>query len=217
MVEETSIGGTQDRFQPTLWTVVLKAKETSSPGRRQALEHLIETYWKPVYSFIRRRGNDIEAAKDLTQAFFTAFLEKDFLKHVAPEKGKFRSFLQASVTYFLSDDYARGQTLKRGGAFDFVQPGPDLEAGEATPESAFFRRWAIETMAQAVARLRKECSPEDFALLISRRVDNLSSSDKKNRLHRLRMHLKGHLRDIIRPSVELESDIDDELQALFSV
>src|SRR5690349_523781 len=107
MTEETAIGGKYHGFQPTLWTTVLTAKDASSPERQKALESLMATYWKPVYFFIRRRGNDVEASKDLTQSFFAAFLEKDFLKNVAPEKGKFRSFLQASLTYFLSDHYDR--------------------------------------------------------------------------------------------------------------
>lgn len=217
VTEETAIGGTQDRFQPTLWTIVLKAKDASSPERRQALERLIEAYWKPAYYFIRRRGNNIEGAKDLTQAFFTAFLEKDFLKNVTPEKGKFRSFLQASLTYFLTDEYRESQTIKRGARFDFVQPGPDLESDGATPESAFFKQWAVETMSQAIARLKKECSAEEFALLTGGGPEGLSPSDKKNRLHSLRARLRRHLRDIIRPSVQLESDIDEEIRALFSM
>lgn len=216
MDRETAIGGDQGTFQPTLWTTVLKARDAGSPERRQALERLIEAYWKPVYFFVRRRGNDVESAKDLTQAFFTAFLEKDFLRNVAPEKGKFRSFLQASLTYFLSDQYDRASARKRGGGFTFVQPDAAVEADGTTPEQAFFRQWALDTMAAAVARLKAECSPEDFALLTGGRSDGLSESDRRNRLHRIRLRLREHLRAIIRPSVELESDIDDEVNALFS-
>src|SRR5262245_34014388 len=73
--EETAVGG---RFRTTLWTVVLAAKDPASPQRREALETLIRTYWKPLYSFIRRRGNDPESSQDITQGFFTALLEKNF-------------------------------------------------------------------------------------------------------------------------------------------
>jgi len=214
--EETSIGGDQKTFQPTLWTLVLRAKDPNSPDRRQALDRLIQTYWKPVYFFIRRRGNDVETAKDLTQSFFTAFVEKDFLKSVAREKGRFRSFLQACVKYFLSNEYDRASAQKRGGGFTFVQAEYELQAADPSPEQAFFKQWALDTLAQAVARLREECTPEDIALLTEGRSEGLSSFERKNRLSRMRMRLKERLREIIRASVELESDVDDEIDTLFS-
>jgi len=216
VTEETSIGGGQSNFQPTLWTLVLRAKDPSSPERANALEKLIETYWKPVYFFIRRRGNDVESAKDLTQSFFAAFLEKDFLKSVSREKGKFRSFILACVRYFLSNEYDRSSARKRGGGFAFVQAEGELEAADASPEEAFFKQWALETMTLAVARLREECTPEDMALLTEWRSEGIPPFDRKNRLRRMRMRLNELLREIIRPSVELESDVDAEIDALFS-
>src|SRR5438045_2374386 len=90
---DTSIGGAKRGFQSTLWTVVLTAKDPSSRDRRDALQQLIEAYWKPVYLFIRRRGNDREAAKDLAQGFFTALLDRNFLQYVDRGRGKFRTFL----------------------------------------------------------------------------------------------------------------------------
>jgi len=72
---ETSLGGSNPRFPLTLWTSVLSAQA----GRPEALDRLIRIYWKPVYFFIRRRGHPVEDAKDLTQTFFSVFLEKNFL------------------------------------------------------------------------------------------------------------------------------------------
>jgi RNA polymerase sigma-70 factor (ECF subfamily) len=216
VTEETAIGGDRASFLPTLWTLVLRAKDPGSPERGQALEQLIQLYWKPVYFFIRRRGNDVENAKDLTQSFFAAFLERDFLKTVAPEKGKFRSFLQASVSHFLSDHYDRASAKKRGGGFAFVQAEAELEAADPSPDQAFFKQWALDTMTRAVARLREESTPEDMALLTEGRGEGLSTFDRKNRLRRMRMRLNEHLREIIRPSVELESDVDAEIDTLFS-
>ena len=215
MTEETAIGGGPSSFQATLWTVVLAAKDPGSPQRHRALERLIEMYWKPVYFFIRRRGNDVESAKDLTQSFFAAFLEKDFLKSVEREKGKFRSFLKACVTYFLSDQFDRASAKKRGGGFAFVQAEEELQAADPAPDQAFFKQWALDTMSRALARLREESTPEDFALLTQGRSAGLSTFEKKNRLRRMRVRLNEHLREIIRPSVELESDVDAEIEALF--
>src|SRR5262245_36710135 len=201
------MGGTTGSFQPTLWTIVLRAKDPGSPDRRQALESLIQTYWRPVYVFVRRRGNDVETAKDLTQSFFQAFLEKDFLKNVSPEKGKFRSFLQASLTYFLSDQFDRTSARKRGGGYAFVRAEDDLQSAELSPEQAFFRQWAQETMTEAVARLRRECRPEEFALLTGNGPPEMAPAEKKRRAFRLRSRLRELLRDVIRPSVESEADV----------
>jgi DNA-directed RNA polymerase specialized sigma24 family protein len=217
MPEETDIGSAGSTFQETLWTVVLRAKDSDDAGRRDALGRLIGEYWKPAYFFIRRRGHDVEAAKDLAQGFFAEFVEKDFLKAVTPAKGKFRSFLMASLTYFLSDQYDRSRAQKRGGGYNFVQAEEDLTSVEGNPEEAFFRRWAFEIMAQAMSRLKKDVAPEEFALLDGEGGQDLSSSDRKNRLHRLRLRLREHIRDIIRPSVATEADVDAEIAELFAV
>jgi RNA polymerase sigma-70 factor (ECF subfamily) len=214
--EETTVGGDRSTFETTLWTVVLKAKDADSPDRRDALGRLIDTYWKPAYFFVRRRGHDVESAKDLTQSFFTALLDKDFLKSVVPERGRFRSFLMASLTHFLSDQYDRANARKRGGGYAFVEAEDELAALGAGPEEVFFRQWALETMSRAIGRLRQECAPEDFALLMGQRSGEPLSSDAKNRLRRLRQRLNELLRETIRPSVELESDVEAELEALFS-
>ncbi len=66
---------------------VLKAQARSA----EALGDLIGAYWKPVYFAVRRGGASIEDSKDLTQGFFAAFLQRDFLKgegaipHVPPD------------------------------------------------------------------------------------------------------------------------------------
>jgi hypothetical protein len=82
MTDETAIGGDNVRFQPTAWTVVREAPE----GSRDALDRLIAVYWKPVYFFIRRRGQDVESAKDLTQAFFGSLLEREFKTEYARKR-----------------------------------------------------------------------------------------------------------------------------------
>ena len=92
----------QDWFATTRWTLVLDAADTRSPHAREALADLCERYWYPLYVYVRRRGYAPEEAQDLTQGFFAEFLEKDFLADVDPSKGRFRSFLLASLRNFLS-------------------------------------------------------------------------------------------------------------------
>lgn len=105
-------------FDTTRWSVVRAAASSRPAEARQALEALCSTYWYPIYAYIRHRGYAAEDAKDLNQEFFARFLEKDYLKDVDPVKGRFRSFLLASVNHFLSNERDRARTLKRGG----IQP-----------------------------------------------------------------------------------------------
>ena len=110
-MKETETGGSEVRFRPTAWTVVRGAQA----GSRDAWERLIEAYWKPAYFFVRRRGHDVESAKDLVQGFFATALEKDYLESVSADKGRFRTWLLAALSHFLSNARDRARALKRGG------------------------------------------------------------------------------------------------------
>src|SRR3979490_2551637 len=82
----------------------------------------------PLYAFIRRRGYNAEDAQDLTQGFFLSLLDRKALRQVTPLKGKFRSFLLASLRNYLSGEFDRRHSLKRGGNIKFVSW--DFEACE---------------------------------------------------------------------------------------
>ncbi|MBI2930472.1 MAG: sigma-70 family RNA polymerase sigma factor [Planctomycetes bacterium] len=207
MSVETSIGGENVRFQPTLWTAVLRAKE----GSRESLDKLISLYWKPVYFFIRRRGAAIEDAKDLTQGYFAVFLEKDYLGKVARERGRFRSFVLTTLGHFLANEHERAHARKRGGDFDFVQAETDIQAAHPDPEKAFLKQWARETLARAMDRLRAENSPEDVALLAG------EGGVDKNRAHRMRRRLRECLRQEILQSVESEGEVEEELREILAI
>src|SRR5207253_8343443 len=79
-----------------------------SSDLREALEELCRKYWFPLYAFLRRQGRSPEDAKDLTQGFLAQFLAKDRLRRAEPAKGKFRSFLLASLTNFVQIGRAHG-------------------------------------------------------------------------------------------------------------
>jgi RNA polymerase sigma-70 factor (ECF subfamily) len=213
MTNETSTGGSRSRFQSTHWKNVLLARD----GAADALEWLVGEYWKPIYFFIRRKGHDVENAKDLTQSFLGIFLEKDYLKDVLPERGRFRSFIMASLEHFLSDARDRARAVKRGGRLNFVQAESDLACAAPTPEKAFFKGWAISILERAIEKLRQEVSEEDMALLRGVAPAGMSVSERKNRLHRVRMKLKTHLREAIRPNVAGEREVDSELREILSL
>ena len=147
---------------------MLKAGGHSSPEKYDALAEVCKTYWLPIYSFIRRSGHTPEDAQDLTQGFFAHVLDKDSLKGLTPEKGKFRTFLLMVVKRFLSHEWRRANRLKRGGGYFVVplklqetetryssQPVDDL-----SPEKLFDRNWALALLDQVMARLAAEFSAE---------------------------------------------------------
>ncbi len=224
---DTSIGGGQRAFVPTLWTVVLKAKE----GGRAALEELIRSYWKPVYFFVRRKEPDVEKAKDLTQAFFCEFLERDFLSGVERERGKFRTFLLTTLTHFLANERERERAQKRGGgkppvSLDFAEAETELGTlPEVAPEALFERQWALAVLERAIRGVRAEPNFEVLSAHLSggpapsyqetaTRL-GITVAAVKDVLYRLRGRLRERVREEIRSYVDGESQVEEEILALF--
>ena len=117
-------------FATTHWSVVLTA-QGESPAAQEALEKLCRTYWRPIYSFVRRQGIGPEEAEDLTQGFFALMLERRDLSTVRKEKGRLRSYLLASVKNFLADERRRAMAIKRGKGERLI-PLEELSADERT-------------------------------------------------------------------------------------
>ncbi|MEO8427663.1 MAG: sigma factor [Verrucomicrobiota bacterium] len=114
-------------FSPTHWSVVLAAGQFDSPQRAAALEKLCGTYWYPLYAYSRRQGNQPADAEDLTQAFFSAFLEKNYVARADRDRGRFRTFLLTSFKNFAANEWDRARTVRRGGGRQIVS----LDAGGA--------------------------------------------------------------------------------------
>jgi RNA polymerase sigma-70 factor (ECF subfamily) len=107
---------TTAHFATTHWSVVLAAGGVDTPAANAALETLLCAYWKPLYFYLRQRGQAHHDAEDLVQAFFRRFLGKDAVREASRQRGRFRSFLLASLKNFLANEHDRATTLKRGGA-----------------------------------------------------------------------------------------------------
>lgn len=105
---------TAARFEATEWTVVLGAAADTGDTALAAMERLCRIYWPAVYAFIRRQGHAPHDAQDLAQDFFARLIEKQSLQHVDRDKGRFRSFLIASLRNFLANDRDHAQAAKRG-------------------------------------------------------------------------------------------------------
>lgn len=228
-------------FATTHWSLVAAAGRVSSPECRAALETLCESYWYPLYAYVRRKGHQPAEAQDLTQAFFATLLEKERLQVADQHRGRFRSFLLASLNHFIANQYRDAQAQKRGGghkqwSLDFAAGESwygQLGADEANPEKLFERRWAMKLLENAVSDVRssyeKSGKLELFEALKghlgvgSERVPyrevaeqlGVSEGAIKVAAHRLRSHCRDALRAAIAQTVSSEAEIDEELSYLF--
>src|SRR5438105_9331323 len=150
-------------FATTNWSVVLEARG-ESPAAQDALEKLCRTYWRPVYTFIRRQGVGIEEAEDFTQGFFALLLERRDLDAVRREKGRLRSYLLTSLKHFLANERYRATAIKRGEGQRLI-PLEDLRVREragfepadiASADHIYERRWALTVLDQVLTRLGDE-------------------------------------------------------------
>jgi RNA polymerase sigma factor (sigma-70 family) len=213
------------------------------PQAENALTKLCETYWPPIYSFIRRRGYAPSDAQDLTQSFFAFFLRTKAYARTDRLHGKFRSFLLASVKNFLADTWDHNQAIRRGGDYQFVPLDPETaesfydapSAPDSTPERLFELRWAKTVTAGALDSLRQELQVEGKLKLFdqlksflaggsvlpsyddaSARI-GLSRATVKTHVYRLRQRYREIVRREIARTVSAPHEIDEELHYLCNV
>jgi len=207
------------------------------------MESLCESYWQPLYSYVRRRGYSADDAQDLTQEFFARLLQNNRVALADQQKGKFRSFLLGSLKNFLSDEWDKSRAQKRGGNVTICSM--HVETGEAvyelepvnnvTPEQVFERRWALTLLENVVKQLEREyfetgrgelykaLSPclvgERTAQPYADLAANLNQTESaiKSAVHRLRASYRELLRKEIANTVTQPQDIDEELNYLFQV
>lgn len=231
------------RFCTTHWSAVLAARDRNSSQAEQALAELCQTYWHPLYCYIRRRGNGPGEAEDLTQGFFERLLERHYLGDLQPGRGRFRSFLLAALKHFLANEWDRGQTRKRGGGqVLFSIDDRDAESryhyeptDVTTPETLFERRWAFTVLDRVFTRLGDEFRAGQSADLFDDLKPFLSGDhpgafyrDVAQRfgikegtvrvtVHRLRRRYRELLRAEIGNTVGDPAEIDDEIRHLMAV
>jgi len=233
-----------DHFATTQWSMVIAAGEQQSAAAHTALATLCENYWYPIYAFVRRNGFDTHEAQDVTQDFFSRLLEKEILQAADPERGRFRSFLLASVSNFLANYRDRLRAQKRGGgrsplSLDMVlaeQRYACEPAHQETPEKLFHRRWGVTVLERALQRLRDDYQQNERSVLFDRLKPSLvgeksveqnryqdiavelqmSESAVKVAAHRMRKRFREFLQDEISQTLASPADIDDEIRSLFT-
>lgn len=229
-------------FLTTRWSLVLAAQGGDAPGAEAALATLCQTYWYPLYAFVRRHGHSPHDAQDLTQEFFARLLTRNYLAQVAREKGKFRSFLLAAMKHFLANEWDRARTLKRGGGQTIISLDADAETRyqlepveTTTAETLYERRWALTLLERVMDQLRadyarqgkadhydalkacltgtRESAP--YAELATRL--GLTEGAVKTMVHRLRKRYRELLRAEIAQTVTTPAEVEDEIRHLRAV
>jgi len=225
-------------FHTTRWSLVLCAGGEGA-GAYSALSGLCEAYWYPLYAFIRRQGYTAHDAQDLTQEFFAGLVERGGVGHVAPERGRFRTWLLTALKHFLINEWRRARTQKRGGGAITVSFDDDAEARylrePADPMSAdklFDRRWALTLLDRVLERLGTELAQSGksahfealkFCLGGEKHAYGeiaislgMTESAVKVAAHRLRERYRALIRAEIAETVASSEEVDGELRDLFA-
>jgi RNA polymerase sigma-70 factor (ECF subfamily) len=243
-MSETERKGVPDSravFLTTHWSLVLAAKGSGSNASGPALEALCQTYWYPLYAYLRRQGRSAHDAQDLTQGFFARLLEKDYLQMAGQEKGKFRTFLLVALQRFVANEWDREHALKRGGHAPVISIDQELAesrfgsepAHNFRPDILFDRQWAMTLLERAITRLREEYVASGRAALFEHLQSCLAREETalpyveiavrlglteaavKMAVHRLRARYREIVREEISHTVCTAGQIEEEIQHLF--
>jgi RNA polymerase sigma factor (sigma-70 family) len=231
-------------FPTTHWSVVLDAGAGSESQAQAALEVLCSRYWYPLYCYTRRQGRSHHEAEDCTQEFLARLLAADGMARAQPERGRFRTFLLTALRNFLTNEWQRAQTAKRGGGHTLVSLDWNA-AGErfahepvdarSTPEQAFDRAWAQQLMERAIGELRADYEKRRQGELFHALGGLVWASETRGAhadhaarlamtphaftvaLQRLRQRIGERLRAAIAETVTDPADVDAELRHLIAI
>ncbi len=229
-------------FATTHWSLVLTAQE-DSPAAEEALETLCRAYWKPLYAFVRREGLSREDARDLTQGFFALILERRDLDNVRKEKGRFRSYLLTALKHFLTDEWRRTMTIKRGQgrkpiSLEEIELEEQIEReahDRITPELIYERQWASTLLGGVLGQLKdeyraagnleifealKELLPGEPGTPSQAEIAKqfgMTANAVRQAFHRFRHRYQLLLREEIAHTVANPGEVEDELRHLISV
>lgn len=238
-------GNALTHFATTRWSLIFNGRSTAaSASVNSDLAELCQIYWRPILTFICRRGYPAADAQDLTQDFFMLILQGKLLNAADPGRGRFRSLILKSLANFLIDAEVKRRRLKRGGTMQFVsweqwiaeapsQLSVSEQALESFPADALFDlRWAATIAEQALRRLREECESKGHrrvyevlsGYLTAERTDisyrrlsvalGVPETSVKNLLHQFRVRYRGLLREEVAKTVKNQADVDDEIRYL---
>lgn len=241
--------GESRNFATTRWSLILTSADIGADDQKaqQALSELCRLYWRPIFSFVCRRGYSTQDAQDLTQDFFVMMLEGNWLQQADPTRGRFRSLLFKSLGNFLHDAAKKRHARKRGGDVQFVswdewmaeapsQLTVSAQAMESwSAERLFDLRWAATVVEQALRRLREECESQgrlrafetlrpclgaerqEVSYSALSQTLRVPEATVKQLVHRLRRRYRSLLREEVAETVADPAEVDEEIRHLCSV
>lgn len=240
--------GLPGNFATTSWSLVQRAAggvadagAADAAAAASALGELCQAYWYPLYAHVRRLGHDANTAQDLTQAFFADVLERKILGAADQHRGRFRTFLLASLKHFIANQWRQQQAEKRGGgrawlSLDFDQADQRYSSAAASPlslENDYEKQWALQVLELALQALQREYERAGNLQVFQSLREHLSpgsgvryaevaqalgqsESAIKVAIHRMRQRYGQQIRLEIAKTINDPSEIEDELQSLFA-
>lgn len=231
------------QFTATHWSMVLHARDPDSPRAAESRAWLCQTYWYPLYAYVRRRGHNPDDAQDLTQDFFAHWLAGNGVRNPDPNRGRFRTYLLTSLKNFLNNGWKKANREKRGGgkrllSLDEMAAETRFSAEpavEQTPDTFYDQGWAGIILNRALAALEEEQRQagkldhfEDLKPFVWGAKSGLSYADMASQLgmtegtvkvtvHRLRRLYGQCVRAAIAQTTETPEEADEELTYLLSV
>ncbi|MCB1065262.1 MAG: sigma-70 family RNA polymerase sigma factor [Verrucomicrobiae bacterium] len=231
-------------FPTTRWSLIAKAAGVEPGQRKKALEELCQTYWPPVYAYIRSKGANHAEAEDLTQGFFADFLARSDFAKATKDRGRLRTFLLTSASNFMTNDWRHRNRQKRGGGGTVISLDLSPDEGGAgllepsdgvTPEMLFERQWTLTLLGQVLAELGCRYKKKGQTDLFNRLKPIVSEGPgaldyaaiaadlcmKENAVkvaaHRLKNRYGKLLRETIAATLVDGEDIEEELRYLVGV
>jgi len=227
--QDTSYGGGSSRFATTEWTKILNSELGGA-----VLAELYAKYWRPVYSYLRRKGFGNDEAKDLIQGFFSEkVLGQQLLQKADRTKGKFRTFLLTSLKNYATDLHRKEHPAQE------LDGQPEKPSRTADPETEFDMAWAQELLQAVLKELEAECRSrrkdahwELFRIWlldadtgdgeldmsgICTRYGIKDASTAYNMISNLKGRFRKILRRRLRPHVDSDAAVDEEISHFIDI
>jgi hypothetical protein len=146
-------------FPLTRWSLIARAIDSNQPASREHMGELLEQYWRPMFIHLKCKGLKHAQAEDILQDFVVTLLDKNLLAVADPSKGKFRSLLLTALDRHLISRFRHDSAAKRSPGHVASLDAAELDMAQPASEGAlaFERAWALDVLAETLARMKSEC------------------------------------------------------------